>query len=216
MDKYDFIRELEKELSGLSEEERNSAVSYYKELFEDAGSDREQELINNLGSPADIAESIRRESGTVAVHEKSGNTGGSSCSGAESESSGENSAPRTESKRDAGTALLLTAVLLLTSPVWLPVLISIYAVIITILVTVFIIAFVFGIIGIAGIIIGISSLFAVPPVGLVVLGLGLLFTALTLICAPFLCKGIFHICRAIINATVGIFHRIFYKKGAAA
>lgn len=215
MDKYDFIRELEKELSGLSEDEKSSAISYYKELFEDAGSDREQELINNLGSPADIAESIKRESGTVTVHEQPENSGGSS-SRSEKENSEENSAPRTESKRDAGTALLLTAVVLLTSPVWLPVLISVYAVIITILVTVFIIAFVFGIIGIAGIIAGFSSLFAVPPVGLVLLGMGLLFTALTLICAPFLCKGIFNICRAVINGTVGIFHRIFYKKGAAA
>jgi len=63
MDKYDFIKRLENALSPLSEAERESALKYYKELFED--SENESELIEHLGSPERIAENIIRESGMI-------------------------------------------------------------------------------------------------------------------------------------------------------
>lgn len=212
MDKYDFIKQLEKELSGLSEEEIRSAVSYYKELFEDAGNDNVQELLENLGSPKEIAENIKRESGTVVTADKpqdSVNSDNINIKEKETDI-------RTEKRRDAGTILLLAVVLICTSPIWLPLLVTVYGVVITLLCVIVILALVFGIIGIAGIISGFSTIFAVPPVGLVLLGMGLVFTALTLMCAPLLFKGIFRICRALINGTVGIFHSIIYKREAAA
>ena len=51
MDKFDYINKLSKCLEELSDEEKNAALEYYKELFEDAGSENEQELIHKLGSP---------------------------------------------------------------------------------------------------------------------------------------------------------------------
>ncbi len=63
MDKYDFIKRLDNALSPLSETERESALKYYKELFED--SENENELIEHLGSPEKIAENIIRESGMI-------------------------------------------------------------------------------------------------------------------------------------------------------
>jgi len=68
MDKYDFIKRLENALSPLSETERESALKYYKELFED--SENENELIEHLGSPEKIAENIIRESGMIDKTEK--------------------------------------------------------------------------------------------------------------------------------------------------
>ena len=65
MDKYDFIKRLDNALQPLSEPERDSALRYYKELFEEAGSEHEYELIEHLGSPEKIAESIIRESGML-------------------------------------------------------------------------------------------------------------------------------------------------------
>lgn len=212
MDKYDFIKQLEAELSGLSEEERNSAVSYYKELFEDAGNDKVQELIENLGSPHEIAENIKRESGTVAAVDKSDN----SAKTEEVNIKDKEPQPRTEKRRDGGTVLLLTIILILTSPVWFSFVIAFYAIAFALLCVIVVLALVFGIIGIAGIVSGFSTIFAAPPVGMVLLGLGLVFTALTLMCAPFLCKGAFGICRAVINGTVSVFHSIFYRREAAA
>lgn len=211
MDKYDFIKQLEAELAGLSEEERNSAVSYYKELFEDAGNDKVQELIENLGSPQEIAENIKRESGAVTVSEKpdgSSNTEKVNIKDKEPQ-------PHIEKRRDGGTILLLTIILILTSPVWLSLVAAFYAVVFALLCVIIVLALVFGIIGIAGIVSGFSTIFAVPPVGMVLLGLGLVFTAITLMCAPFLCKGAFGVCRAIINGTVSVFHSIFYRRETA-
>jgi uncharacterized membrane protein len=67
MDKYDYIDTLKANLSDLSEDERISAINYYKELFEEAGSENEQDLIQRLGSPQELAANIIRESGMVAV-----------------------------------------------------------------------------------------------------------------------------------------------------
>jgi uncharacterized membrane protein len=67
MDKYDYIDTLKANLSDLSEDERISAINYYKELFEEAGSENEQDLIQRLGSPQALAANIIRESGMVAV-----------------------------------------------------------------------------------------------------------------------------------------------------
>lgn len=68
MDKYDFIKRLDNALSPLSETERESALRYYKELFEDA--ENESELIEHLGSPEKIAENIIRESGMIKNQDK--------------------------------------------------------------------------------------------------------------------------------------------------
>lgn len=235
MDKYDFIKKLEKELSGLSQEEINEAVSYYKELFEEAGSEHEQELISNLGSPASIAENIKRESGMVAVIEEEVSEKSSEKS-ADSSSASDKAQPRYEEynssaqnntntaqgsgkrevRRDGTTILLLSAIAFLTAPVWLPLLIAFYAVFISLVFTVLVIALVFGVIGISGIVSGIALLIPILPLGCILLGLGLLFTAATLTVTPYLVKGLFFVCRAVLNGTIAVFHSIFYKKEAAA
>lgn len=227
MDKYDFIKQLESELRGLSDDEINSAVSYYKELFEEAGSDREQELISNLGSPEEIAESIKRESGTIALQQEAAEEKKNNTQNAQNtaQSAGENSTQENSAKnydrprevrRDGGTILLLGIIMIFTSPIWLSLLIAFYAVVFSLIFTVFVLAIVFGVLGICGIISGLSTIIPFPPMGLVLLGLGLVFTALTLICAPPLCKGLFVLSRAVINGTVSAFRSIFYKRGAVA
>lgn len=236
MDKYDFIKQLEKELSGLSQEEINEALSYYKELFEEAGSEHEQELISNLGSPAVIAEAIKRESGMVAVIEDSSaekenakadkaaddTQKAQSRSEKQADSSSYDntgSAPRKgrrEVRRDSTTILLLSAIALLTAPVWLPLLIAFYAVFLSLVFVVLVIALVFGVIGISGIVSGIALLIPALPLGCILLGLGLLFTAAALTFTPYLVKGLFFVCRAVLNGTIAVFRSIFYKKEAAA
>lgn len=67
MDKYDFIKRLDNALCPLSEPEKESALRYYKELFEDA--ENEAELIEHLGSPEKIAENIIKESGMISNQE---------------------------------------------------------------------------------------------------------------------------------------------------
>lgn len=58
MNKEYFLRELERLLSKLPEEERAEAVQYYRDYFEEAGPEREAEILRELGSPEMAAAQI--------------------------------------------------------------------------------------------------------------------------------------------------------------
>lgn len=62
MNKQEFIRELRKELQDIPSKEREEAVQYYEEYFDEAGEENEEAVIRELGSPARIAAVIRRDS----------------------------------------------------------------------------------------------------------------------------------------------------------
>lgn len=59
MNKELFIRDLRRFLADLPEDEREQAISYYEDYFEDAGPEMEQQVIEELGSPVDIAKQIK-------------------------------------------------------------------------------------------------------------------------------------------------------------
>lgn len=61
MRRTDFLNELERLLSDLPEEERREALQYYEDYFADAGEEKEEEVIRELGSPQKVAESIRAD-----------------------------------------------------------------------------------------------------------------------------------------------------------
>jgi Predicted membrane protein len=62
MNRSEFFKKLEQGLSRVSAEERSSALDYYNEYFDDAGPEKEQEVIEELGSPAQIAARIKADS----------------------------------------------------------------------------------------------------------------------------------------------------------
>ena len=59
MNRIEFIAELERLLQDISAEERNEAVQYYRDYFEDAGMENEQHIIEELGSPKKVADTIK-------------------------------------------------------------------------------------------------------------------------------------------------------------
>lgn len=59
MTKNEFLNDLRRFLSNIPEEEREQAISYYEDYFEDAGPENEQKVILELGAPIDIAKQIR-------------------------------------------------------------------------------------------------------------------------------------------------------------
>lgn len=69
MGKEEFLRELEFLLMDLPEEERQEALQYYQDYFEDAGPQREQEIAVQLGSPAKVAAELK---GSLAGQEDGG------------------------------------------------------------------------------------------------------------------------------------------------
>ena len=59
MNRIEFIRQLEILLSGISQSEKEEAIQYYNDYFDDAGSENEMDVIKALGSPAKVAETIK-------------------------------------------------------------------------------------------------------------------------------------------------------------
>lgn len=61
MDRQEFMRQLEQQLLYVPIQEKEEALQYYNDYFEDAGPENEQEVIASLGSPEKLAENIKRD-----------------------------------------------------------------------------------------------------------------------------------------------------------
>lgn len=61
MDRYEFMWKLRSLLSDIPLQEREEAIQYYNDYFEDAGKENETEVIASLGSPEKVAENIKRD-----------------------------------------------------------------------------------------------------------------------------------------------------------
>lgn len=61
MNRQEYIRQLEAALARIDKEERESALEYYNEYFDEAGEDQEQAVIDSLGSPQKLASQIKAQ-----------------------------------------------------------------------------------------------------------------------------------------------------------
>lgn len=66
MNKTEFLEKLEAGLAAASPEERVAAVQYYTEYFDEAGPEREAEVLAELGEPGRLADEIIAASGGPA------------------------------------------------------------------------------------------------------------------------------------------------------
>lgn len=60
MTRAEFMRELERLLADIPESERTEALQYYNDYFDDAGAENELRVLVELGSPYDVAKSIKK------------------------------------------------------------------------------------------------------------------------------------------------------------
>ena len=61
MKKEEFIRQLEYLLQDIQEDDKRDAIDYYSDYLEEAGPEREAEVLEGFGSPERIASMIRTE-----------------------------------------------------------------------------------------------------------------------------------------------------------
>lgn len=61
MTKIEYINRVKQHLQILSNEERDDAIQYLEEYFEEAGEDNEQQVMDELGAPAKYAAQIKAE-----------------------------------------------------------------------------------------------------------------------------------------------------------
>ena len=187
MNKLEFLTRLRNSLEkgGLPSEDINDALTYYEEVFLDAGFGKEEETAASMGSPEDVAVNILRESGIHVnsapvmppeMTDMSQNTQGAY----QNSSYPPPQAPQPK-KRSAGVTLALIILAVLTFPVWLPVLI-----VVVVLLFVFIVVLVSTIFAViataAGLIVAsVPAMFQSPGEGLMLLGGGLIFAGIVML-----------------------------------
>lgn len=171
MTKKEFLSRLKSCLSPLSQEERDNAVRYYEEFFEDCES--EEEALKQLGSPEEIANQILKENGVntdnVATTE----------------------ALKKEKTKNSGLIILI---IILTFPLWIGAVAALFGLTVAALAVGFALNVAFIAVGVTCIGVGAFVLFTNISLGLIMLGVGLVAISLFVLAILPLCgligKGI--------------------------
>lgn len=161
MNKEIFLKELRRFLGGIPEEEREQAIHYYEDYFADAGPENEQKVIEELGSPIDLAKQIMSSNQENIAYGQGNdfhytadypniynNEKNSGQSSQNHEYNTANGQPQKSWKQDSGKITILVILALLAIPVGIPLisaifslLISVFAVILALIITGFCIGF---------------------------------------------------------------------------
>lgn len=232
MNRKEFMSRLSQLLDGVSKEEKEEALTYYENYFEDAGPENEQNIIRELESPEKVAEIIRRDLGIADLVISTPEAGEGEerkqagqqqnqdqWNGQQSQTGQYNSKSQNtdSSQKDTIIIVLLVALLVVTSPLWIGFVAGVFGTIIGIFAGLFGISVggIFG--GIAMLAVSIGLMVAGRiALGLLSLGVGLLFftmgilavVLLVLLCGmfiPWLCRQI-----------KKLWNKMFGKKGVKA
>lgn len=183
MNKLEFLTRLRNSLEkgGLPKDDINDALTYYEEVFLDAGFGKEEETAASMGSPEDVAVNILRESG---IHVNPAPVMPPQDSNGQNFSNNSIAAQPVKSV-SAGRWLLRVFLAVITFPIWLPILIIICALLFALIVVVFSLVFAAAVTAIALIAGGIAAIFETPSVALMLIGIGLIITGIVLlVCKP--------------------------------
>jgi len=124
MDKKEFLNRLKEDLSSLTDDERQNALKYYEEYFEDAAENNKEEMTSQFVSPEDLAKKIELELAELEKSEKISENSEKFETKTEQESPKAKfeERPYTPSRQN-GSALKIV-LLLCTFPIWLPLLVA--------------------------------------------------------------------------------------------
>lgn len=188
MSKADFLRLLERALAQLSEEERQKNLEYYSELLDDMMEEgmTEAEATAKLGSPNQIAQSILQEMPLGKL-------------------------VSTRMKPKSGWTPLAIVLAVVGSPVWVPLLLAGAAVVLALFVSIWALGFaaVAVVLGLAVAvvatpIIAIRAATLTLPVGLLLLGAGLVLLGLCVLGGLMAVE----LCKLLWQLTVWLAHKI--------
>lgn len=221
MNRKIFIERLRELLKDIPSDEREEALAYYESYFDEAGTDREEEVIRELESPEKVASTIKKDlfetvegnPNAPVIYEANEHT-------ADSGRMDDKDTKRREKGSDkAGKIILVIVLVVLTFPIWISVLATFFGVLVGIFgilfgITVGMAAAMGGVLisGFVLICIGIANCIAGNvAVGIFVMGIGMLLCALgilILVGMVWICaKLIPLLCRGIVNLWNRIFHR---------
>lgn len=199
MSRKEFMEQLEELLKDIPDNEREEALQYYNDYFDDAGAENEAEVIRDLGSPEQVAQKLKAGLGELA-----------SVGTPEPGQGDRKEEEKEKTKKEAGFWKILSIVLLciLAAPVVLPLAGGLLLAAVTVVLALFgaiagivLAGFAILLAGIAVLGVGIVQTFATPAIGIaaagvgcVVAAVGVLLSFATVWCCirviPWLVKGI--------------------------
>lgn len=198
MNRVEFMTELEALLRGVPEEERREAIQFYNDYFDDAGADKEQEVIAELGSPKKVADRIKAdipgytEYGKGVDEKNAGHAdytdygkSGAQYPATEYEYTGAQKSADTDEKKpwtnNTLKVILIIAIIIVGVPTVIPVALGIVGVAVACVAALFIfflaLVVAFAALAIVGVVLAVAGLLALIPeiaVGLALLGTGLI------------------------------------------
>lgn len=219
------MKELERLLNDIPAGEREEAIQYYNDYFDDAGPENEARVIEELGSPEQVARTIRE-----GMSEGSGEYTERGYEDERFRNHQEVAADYREEKKEKNVRrhtnfnfwkiLCVILLCILLCPVIIPVGIAVLAAAAAVIIAVVgiaiaavAVAFALPIAGIATIGFGIYKLFLVPAVGIALGGIGCLLLAVgILVCllAIWICSKVLPVC---IRGIVSLIRYPFRKAG---
>lgn len=238
MDRQHFMRELEFLLSDISEEERQEALSFYENYFDEAGIEHEQEVIYELGDPSRVAAIIKDGlKGKFDENIHVSNDGFSSDYQKNYEVIDADGKEKTKEKKESShfknrwsemdsrdrLILIVLAVFacIPVSAIFFGIFgglfglgFSVLGVLLTLIFGLWIITFILHIIAIVLMIVGFAHLFTMPGAGLIYIGIGFVVMGLGTIFAK-MAAWFFKDCiPSIANAIADGLGKIFHPRGA--
>lgn len=207
MSKAEFMRQLEQLLADIPQNERIEALNYYEEYFSDAGVENEQRVLMELGSPWQVAQTIRDGLQTEMPFYNRNNAEVPP-TGNMSREEFYNTPQKEKSGLPTWAIVLIVIACILGSPVIFGVAMALLGILIGVFGCLFGLIVGFGAAGIAMVVAGIAVLIAgvmncllFPMAGIILMGAGLVIFAIGILsimfvvwlCGfvlPALCKGI--------------------------
>ncbi len=216
MNREEYMKRLADALTGLPQSEKEEALQYYNDYFDDAGVENEQDVMNSLGMPEKLADTIKKEQmGQQDVYEQDTYEEDSCMGTTVSGDKGEK-----KNKLSGGIIALIVILTILASPIILSivaallgVLIGIFAAVLSVIVSV--LAVIFALVCVVIVCIGVAfAIGAISPFSAVVLaGVGITTVGICIflvmavvwlfgVALPWMIKGI-----------AKLFKKMFGKKG---
>lgn len=236
MDRKEYLERLEQLLLVLPGEEREEALQYYTDYFDDAGVENEDKVIMELGSPEEVAAKIRAGfSGDYGEYSEQGfedsrfqynqeiMADSNAADGWEDIPQEENSrSGRRERNQNTNVwkVIAIILILLCAAPVILPLGIATVVVILVAIITVVAILFGVGVSGFAilfaGIVTiaaGISKILITPAAGIMAAGVGCILIALGILLSWVMISILVKVVPGVIRGIVNILGAPFRKAG---
>lgn len=199
MNRIEFMTELAALLQDVPVEERKEAMQYYNDYFDDAG-EEEKDVVKELGSPAKVAENIKKDLGIQTEIPSGGaQNAGANHTGAQ-DARAQDNGTQNVGTQNVGTQeqsnhiwkiVLIVLVVIFGIPLLLGIgggVLGLLAGIIATVFSVILTAVLVVITGVLAIVAGVTFLITEPAVGLALIGGGLIAGVCGVIASVFLVK----------------------------